>query len=140
MEIADVRKRMQETMEQARRRAADRRAAADRAGRAYETFLSGTAVPLFRQVANVLKANSYGFGVTTPAGSVRLSSEKAAEDFIELSLDTADVPRVMVRISRSRGRRVVDEERQVGSGDPASISEEELFALLLNALVPFVER
>ena len=103
-------------------------------------FLSGTAVPLIRQIANVLKVENYSFTVFTPSGNVRLMSDKSAEDFIEITLNTdGDAPRVVAHIS-SHARRVIDEERVVGSGDPATISEDELLVFLLKALEPFVER
>ena len=141
MEISDIRKRIHETMARARQHAAERRSRADAAGRAFEGFLAATAVPLIRQIANVLRAEGYMYSVSTPAGSVRLLSDKDAGDFIELSLDTtADAPRVVARISRSRGRRIVVVERVVGSGNPDTIGEEELFAFLLKELEPFVER
>ena len=56
------------------------------------------AVPLFRQVANALKADGYAFTVFTPSGSVRLMSDRVADDYIELTLDT-------VRRTRRRSRR-----------------------------------
>jgi hypothetical protein len=141
MEVSDVRKRLHETMARARQRAADRRARADEASRAFDRFLSSVAVPLMRQIANVLRADGYLFSVSTPAASARLMSDKTAEDFIELALDTAsDVPRVLARVSHSHGRRVIDAERIIGSGDPDSISEEDLLAFLLKELEPFVER
>ena len=141
MEISDVRNRIHLAMERAKRRAAERREHTDASSRAFETFLAQTAAPLFRQIANVLKADSYRFSVSTPSGSVRLMSDTSAEDFIELSLDTSgDRPRVIARTSHSRGRRVVDAEQVVGSGDPATITEEELFAFLLGEIEPFVER
>ncbi len=127
-------------MGRAKRRAAERRTVNDRAGVAFASFLSLIAVPLLRQIANVLRTEGYLFTVYTPSGSVRLASDKSAEDFIEISLDTAgDAPRVVARIS-SRGRRVVDAERTIGAGDPGSIGEDELFAFLLRELEPFVER
>jgi len=141
MEIADVRKGVHETMARGKQRAAERRVRADAASRAFESFLSRTAVPLFRQVANVLRAEHYTFSVSTPSGSVRLMSDTSAEDFIEVSLDaTTDSPRVVGRTSRARGRRVIDSEQVVASGDPESITEAELFAFLMRELEPFVER
>jgi hypothetical protein len=141
MEISDIRRRILETMARARQHAVERRSRVDAAGRAFEGFLAATAVPLIRQIANVLRAEGYMYSVSTPAGSVRLLSDKDAGDFIELSLDTtADAPRVVARVSRSRGRRIVDVERVVGSGNPDAIEEEELFAFLLKELEPFVER
>ena len=96
MEISVVRKRLTATIERAKKQAADRRGRSDQASRDFEVFLQKVAVPLFRQVANALKADGYAFTVVTPSGSVRLMSDRSAEDYIELTLDTADdPPRVM---------------------------------------------
>src|ERR671937_121469 len=104
MEISDVRRRIRDAIERARRQAVERRTRADEAARAFEAFLESTAVPVFRQVANVLRIEGYPFTVFTPSGSVRLMSDRSAEDFIELALDTSDrEPRIMAHISRSRG-------------------------------------
>jgi hypothetical protein len=139
MEIADVRKRVYATMERAKQRAAGRRARADEAARAYSTFLETIAVPIFRQVAQVLRAEGYVFNVFTPSGSVRLMSERAAEDYIELTLDTAgDEPQVVGHASRSRGRRVIESEGAIG--DPAALSESDVLDFLTKELEAFVER
>lgn len=139
MEIADVRKRLNETIDRAKRRAVERRARGDDAGRAFDAFLQRIAVPLFRQVANILRADGYLFNVFTPAGSVRLMSDRHVEDYIEVSLDTAgDTPQVIGHASRSRGGRVLESERALG--EPAAVSEEELLAFLLKELEPFVDR
>ena len=139
MEIADVRKRVLATIERAKQRAAERRARGDEAGRAYATFLDTVAVPMFRQVANVLRAEGYQFTVFTPSGSVRLMSDRAAEDFIELTLDTSgDQPQVIGHTSRSRGRRVTEHERAVGA--PGALSESDVLEFVLNELEGFVER
>jgi hypothetical protein len=139
MEIADVRKRILVTIERAKQRAAERRARGDEAARAYSTLLETIAVPLFKQVANVLRAEGYPFSVFTPSGSVRLMSDRAAEDFIEVTLDTSgDEPQVIGHTSRSRGRRVAESERAVGA--PAALSEPDLLDFLVKELEAFVER
>jgi hypothetical protein len=139
MEIADVRKRLLLTIDRARQRAAERRARGDEAARAYSTFLEATAVPLFKQVANALRAEGYPFGLFTPSGSVRLMSDRTAEDFIELTLDTSgDTPHVVGHTSRSRGRRVMESERALG--DPAALTERDVLDFLMNELEGFVDR
>ena len=139
MEIADVKRRVVATIERARRQVMEHRARADAASRTYETFLERTAVPLFRQVANVLRAHSFAFTVFTPGGSVRLVSDRSAEDYIELTLDTtASEPVVSGHASRSRGRRVVESEQPIGP--PASLTEEDVLAFVLKELEPLVER
>src|SRR3954451_22828425 len=123
MEIADVRKRIHSTIEHAKQRAAERRSRGDEAARAYSTFLDTVAVPMFRQVANVLKSEGDAFSEFTPLGSVRLMADRTAESFVELTLDaTGDTLRVVVHPSRIRGRRVIESERAVGS--PAALAEE----------------
>jgi len=139
MEVSDVRKRLLQTIERAKRRAADRRARSDEASRAFTTWLAAVAVPMFRQVANVLRAENYLFAVFTPSGSVRLMSDRAAEDYIEISLDTSgDIPRVIGHTSRGRGNRVIDAERPIG--DPAALTESDVLEFLLKELEAFVER
>ena len=139
MEISVVRKRLTETIERAKKQAAERRGRGDQAARDFELFLHKVAVPLFRQIANALKADGYAFTVFTPSGSVRLMSDRGAEDFIELTLDAAGAePRVIGQVSRTRGRRVIDAERTVGA--PDTLTEEQLLDFLLKELEAFVER
>ena len=139
MEISLVRRRLTETIERAKKQAADRRGRGDAAAREFEVFLQKIAVPLFRQIANALKADGYAFTVFTPSGSVRLMSDRAAEDYIELTLDAAaNPPQVVGQISRTRGRRVIDAERPIGA--PDTLTEEQLLDFLLKELEAFVER
>ena len=141
MEISEVRQRVLATIDRARRGAAERRSRTDEASRELDLFLDRIAVPLFRQVANALKAEGYSFTVFTPGGSVRLMSDKSAEDYIELSLDTSGLqPLVVGHSSRARGRRVVESERPVGDGPVREISEEQVLRFLMEELEPFVER
>jgi hypothetical protein len=139
MEISLVRKRLTETIERAKKQAAERRGRSDQAARDFTVFLQKVAVPLFRQIANALKADGYAFTVFTPSDSVRLMSDRSADDYIELTLDTAEnPPRVVGQISRTRGRRVIDAERAVGA--PDAVTEEQLLDFLLKELEAFVER
>lgn len=139
MEIADVKRRIVDTIERAKRRVADRRVRSDQAGKAYEQFLERTAVPVFRQVANVLKAEGYPFTVFTPAGGVRLMSDRSSEDYIELALDTTgDQPAVSGHTKRGRGGRVLESERAIG--DPALLSEDDVLEFVVTELGPLVER
>ena len=142
METSAVRNRLRETIERAKRRAAERRTRNDEASRAYEAFLEGIATPLMRQIAGALRADGYQFTVFTPSGSLRLMSDRHAEDFVEIAFDvSADGgPRVVGHTSQLRGRNIVETERPVGSGDPGVITEEELLDFLLKELEPFVER
>jgi hypothetical protein len=139
METSEVRKRLHQTIERAKRSAAERRARSDEAGRTFEAFLSTTAVPIFRQVANILRSDGYQFSVSAPSGSVRLMSDRTAEDFIELALDTSgETPQVLGHSSHSRGRRVREAERAIGA--PGELTEEAVLAYVLKELEALVER
>ena len=141
MEISDVRRRVLETIDRARRGAAERRTRADEASRHYAVFLDRVAVPLFRQVAMALKAESYAFTVFTPGGSVRLMSDKGSDDYIEIYLDTTgDRPAVVGHSSRSRGRRVLETEHPVAEQPIDQLGEDDLLHFLMRELEPFVER
>ena len=139
MEISEVRKRINATIERSKQRSAERRARADDSAKAYSTFIETIAVPMFRQVANILKAEGYPFGLFTPSGSVKLVSDRNPQDAIEMLFDSSgDQPLVMGHTTRSRGGRVVESERPVG--DPASLSEADVLDFLAKELEPFVER
>jgi hypothetical protein len=139
MEISDIKRRVVDTIERARRRAGERRARLDEATREYERFLEQTAIPVFKQVSNVLRAEGFAFTVFTPGGSVRLMSDRAAEDYVELTFDgSGDEPRVMGHASRARGRRILESEQLLGA--PAALTESDVLAFVLTALEPLVER
>jgi hypothetical protein len=142
MEISDVRKKLLETIDRARRATSDRRARVDAAERDYAIFLNRVATPLFRQVANVLRAEHHPFSVSTPGGSVRLMSDRSSQDYIELGLDTSGaVPQVLGRTSRGRGRRIVESERPVREDVPVGdLTEADVLAFLCQELEPFVEK
>src|SRR6478672_12906632 len=108
MEVSDVRRRLRAAIEDARRRSAERRARADEASRAWERILPEVAVPVVHTIASALAAEGHRFKVFTPGEAVRLSLERSAEEFVELSLDTqGDQPAVMLRSTRGRGGRIV---------------------------------
>jgi len=139
MEIADVRKRVTASIERAKRRAAERHARANEASAAYARFLNDVAVPVFRQVENVLRVESYPFKLFTPGGGVRLESERAADNYVELVYDgAADPPAVVGRTRYSRGRRT--DERETIVGEPGTLTEEDVLTFLLEQLEPLVER
>ena len=142
MEISDVRKRVLETIDRAKRAAAERRTRVDEAAREYEAFLNQIAVPMFRQIASALRPQNYSFTLFTPGGSVRLMSDRSADDYIEIVLDTSGPePRVVGHASRGRGRRVLESETALGGGGPVrDLTEQDVLDFVLKALGPFVER
>lgn len=142
VETADVRKRVKHAIEQARRDAAAHRAEADGVSAHFETFAQEVAAPLFRQVASALKAEGYSFQVFSPAGALRLSSDRSGDDHIELALDTSRRPVALVlRARHARGRDVAEEERILAQGASIdALAAEDLLGHLIEALTPFVER
>ena len=142
IETSEVRKRVKLAIDKARRDAATHRAEADAASAHFDRLAQDVAGPLFKQVASVLKAEGYPFQVFSPAGGLRLSSDRSGDDHLELALDASRRPVALVLRSRhTRGHRVVDEERTVAEGPSVEgVSAEDLLAHLLDALAPFVER
>ena len=139
-DVGVVRKRVRFAIEQARRDQADRRARASEARNTYEQFLESAAIPVFRMFANILKAEGLPFEVMTPAGGVRLQSERHRDDAIEMELDTsADPPQPLVTITRARGSRVVQSDRTIKGSNPlVHLTEEDVVEMLLEELRPWL--
>ncbi len=91
-------------------------------------------------MANVLRAEGLPFEVMTPAGGVRLVSDKNRDDVIELELDTGlDPPQPLVITVQARGSRILRTERLVKEGSPiADISEDDVVDLLLDQIKPWL--
>lgn len=142
MEISHVRRRLAAAIERARRQGQERRQRSQEAQRAYETFLSDVAVPVARMVANALKAEGYSFTVATPAGGVRLISDKGRDDYIDIALDeAADPPEAVGRTRYTRGSRTISEERPIKAGTPPhAITDDDVLEFLVRALGPWLER
>jgi hypothetical protein len=142
IETSELRKRLRLAIERSRKAAADRRTKLDQAGAAYTDLLEGTATPLVQMLVNVLRAEGYPFTVSTPTGGLRLASARSADDYLEFALDTSsDEPVVVLRVNRTRGRRVIQHERPINRGTPIErVGEEDLLQALLEELGPFVER
>ncbi len=140
-DAALIRKRVQRVMEHARREAVDRRARVQEAQRAYDEFLQARAIPAFRAVAMVLKSEGQPWEVMTPSGEVRMSPERHRDDAIRLSFDpTIEPPQPIVRVTRGRGGRLLQSERQVKDGVPGSdgLSEDDVVDMLLDEIRPWL--
>ena len=142
METSDVRRRVREAIDRARRSSAERKTRNDEAALDFDAFLKDRAIPLFQQVANALRAEHHMYTVFTPSGSVRLMSDRSTADYIELTLDaTGPLPQVMGHSSRSRGRRVIESEAPIAPGCPIpALTEEHILSFVLQELEPLVER
>jgi hypothetical protein len=142
MEISDIRRRLRYALEQAKKDSAERHAQVDLAATAYSAFLRDIAMPVFRMFANVAKADGHAFAVFTPAEGVRLASERHADDYMEIWLDSSlDPPQVSTRVSRVRGRDVTLREGVLRPGAPINgLTDEDVVGFLLANIGPLVER
>jgi hypothetical protein len=142
METSDVRRRLRAAIDQARRRAADRRAISDEASRVWAERLPDAVVPAFQAVLNVLSGDGYKFSLSTPGETARLSPERSSAEFVEIALDTSrDLPAVVVRSTRGRGSRTVESERVVAEGpEIAGLTQDVVVGIVIEEIVPFIER
>lgn len=142
MNVSDLRKQILRALDEARKDTAARRETADRASAEYEEFLSGVAVPLFRQAANVLRAEGHPFTANTPAGSVRLVSDHSPDDYLELELDAAaSRPQVIGRRSVRSRRGLLVEERALAQGKAIrELTEEDVSGFLVAEVQKLVTR
>lgn len=140
-DVAVVRKRVRTAIEQARRDQAERRERVAEAKTNYEAFLQNSAVPIFKMLANVMKSEgNLNFEVMTPAGGVRLQSERNREDAISMELDTtADPPQPLVTITRMRGSRITQSDRSIKGSNPlVQLTEDDVLEMLLEELRPWL--
>ena len=140
MNVSDVRRRLKQTITEAKRLATQRRTARDVAAGDYEQFLDAVAVPVFRFMLTALKAEGPPFELDTPPGVVRLVPARSSPSFVELSLDVSGVhPVVMGRSSVRRGRETAQAERPLRPDTAVSgLTREDVLEFLLESLGPFV--
>jgi hypothetical protein len=142
MEVSEVRKRILDTLARAKSEAAARRARNAEVATAYERFLETVAAPLMHQVASILKVEKFLFAVHTPAGAVRLVSERSPEDFVEIRLDTSgQLPQVVAHVERVRGRETLVEDRPIRSGVLVEhLTDQDVLDAVAEALGGLIER
>jgi hypothetical protein len=143
LEAGEVRKRLRQTIEAAKRDAAARRAALASEQSAFDAFLENHAVPVLRQVASALKAEGHVFQVLTPADTARLQSDRERDDYLEIALDgTRGTPTVIGRSSCVRGSQLQTAEQKIGDNAAivSDLTDEDVFEWVLRVILPFVER
>ncbi len=141
-EPAEIRRRVRQTIAEAKRAAAERRNRAQAADRKGSEVLAAVVAPMLKTVAAVLKAEGYSFRVSTPPGTARLSLESSSDDFIELALDTTrTVPALVGRVSRTWGHRILTHEIiVVEEPDIVLLTDANALEFVMAELPPFVER
>ena len=141
MDVPEVRRRVRAAIDQARRDAAARRERTDAAAKEYEEFLANRAVPALGKLAEALTAEGHPFKVFTPAGSVRLASDRSPDDFVELTLDTSEEPpAVLGRSSTGRGRRSVTREQHLRARSIADLTDDDVLTFALGEVISIIER
>lgn len=139
-DVALLRKRLRSEIDLARRTASERRERTKAATSAYETFLEEIAIPAFRQVATVLRAEGVPFEVQTPGAAVRLVFDRNRDDHIGLELDaTQDPPQVMLISMRTWGGRVLQNERAIKERTAVDrITEDDVLERLIEEIRPWL--
>ena len=144
IEFTEVHKRLHQTIDSAKHAAENYRMRADASKHQYERFLDDVANPICRMLGQALRAEGYPFQVFSPAGGLRLVSEKSGEDFVELFLHTGDELELSVvigRVSRTWGRRVVINEQPIREGAAIDqLTNEDVLDFMLKQIEPFVCR
>jgi hypothetical protein len=142
MDVSELRKRILRALDDARKEAATRRHVVDAAAKAYDRFLADIAVPVVRQAVQALNATGESFAVHTPAGGVRLVSDKSAETFIDFKLDTTGDGVVIGRVSLARGRHgsIVEERPIVPGKSVGALTDEDVTAFLVAEIPKLIVR
>ena len=142
LDIPEVRQQVRRAIERARLDAVSRRERAEAADRQGRRFVEHVAAPVAQQVMSVLRAEGFGFRLSTPPGAVRLVSDRRREDFIDIAVDTAgDEVAIMTTVSHVRGGRVLVPERPLNAEvEMDALTERHVLEFLLHAIQVFVER
>ena len=138
-DLSDLRRRVRQALQDAKQKAAARRAARDEAAKAWDVALEQTVTPLMRDMAAVLTGEGLGFRLDTPAGVARMVADRSPEDYIEVALDASEdreTPEVIGRTVRARGRQSVTVIEEL-LGPPADLSTDRLTAFLMKAIAPW---
>lgn len=139
-ELADLRRRVRQAIQDAKQKAAARRTARDEASAAWATAVAEIVEPAATSVAAALTGEAMPFRLETPRGTIRLVSERSADDYMEIVLDDSDerdAPEVIGRTVRARGRQSVTVMEEL-LGPPSQLSEDRVIAFFMKAIAPFV--
>lgn len=139
-ELAELRRRVRQQMQDAKRRKAERREARDVAAKAWDTAVAEVVEPAATQMAAALTGEGLPVRLETPRGTIRLVSQRSADDYIELVLDTDDEqesPEVIGRTVVGRGRQSVTVMEEP-LGAPGSLTDDSVTEFLLRAVGPWI--
>lgn len=139
-ELTDLRRRVRQAMQDAKRKAAQRREARDEASKAWDTAVAEVVEPAATQMAAALTGEGLPFRLETPRGTIRLVSERSKDDYIEIVLDADDereVPEAIGRNVMGRGRQSVTVIEE-SLGAPSELTEDRVTEFLLKAIGPWL--
>ena len=141
MDVSEVRRLVRDVIERARHTGGERRARNDAADRVWIDVRDQIVVPACRQVAQVLRRRA-----------IRSRCRRLARRFAQLrevggrcdrarARHDGATPALLCRVQHTRGREIRQDERVVAPGVPmAALTDEQVVALLVEVLPPFVER
>jgi hypothetical protein len=139
-ELTDLRRRVRQAMQDAKRNAAQRREARDEASKAWDTAVAEIVEPAATQMAAALTGEGVPFRLETPRGTIRLVSDRSKNDYIEIVLDAddeRDVPEVIGRNVVGRGRQSVSVIEE-SLGAPSELTDDRVTEFLLKAIAPWL--
>ncbi len=139
-ELTELRRRVRQAIEDAKRKNASRRDARDQASKGWATAVADVVEPEATIMAEALTGEGLPFRLETPRGTIRLVSERSGDDYIELVLDDSDErdsPEVIGRSVIGRGRRSVTVVEEL-LGAPADLTTDRIAAFFLNAIGPWI--
>ena len=139
-ELTDLRRRVRQAIQDAKRKKGERREARDVASAAWATAVADVVEPAATQMAAALTGEGMPCRLETPRGAIRLVSDHNRDDYIELVLDDSDErdrPEVIGRSAIGRGRQsvtVIEEPL----GEPADLTDDRVTEFLLGAVGPWI--
>ena len=139
-ELTDLRRRVRQAIQDAKRKGGERRTARDESSKAWATAVAEVVEPEAAVMAAALTGEGLPFRLETPRGTIRLVSERSADDYIEIVLDDSDerdVPEVIGRSVMGRGRQSVTViEEPLGA--PSDLAPDRITAFFLTAIAPWL--
>lgn len=135
-ELTDLRRRVRQAVQDAKRKAAARREARDNASKAWDEAVASIVEPTATLMAAAFTGEGMPHRLETPRGTIRLVNERSTSDYIEIVLDAdedRDVPEVIGRSVAGRGRQSVTVVEQL-LGAPDQLTEDRLISFFLDTI------
>jgi hypothetical protein len=141
-DVGEVRRQLKHAIDAHKRANVARRADSDQATKQFETWFQMVGEPLCREFTSALRGEGYQFRLETPQGAARISSERSADDFLELAFDSRRTPVALV-LSRgyTRGSKTFTDQRVLCEGPRIDqVEPQQVLSALVEDILPLVER